>query len=145
MSAMSTGSDRAGVVGAAVAALGLLGCGIGVLAQAQAPAQAAATGPAAGGDAHRGQGVYQVCTACHSLDEDDVGPRHRGVVGRLAGSVPGFAYSAALKNSHLQWTPQNLDRWLANPSALVPGTRMFFALSDPTDRADVIAWLATQR
>ena len=145
MSAMSTGSDRAGVVGAAVAALGLLGCGIGVLAQAQAPAQAAATGPAAGGDAHRGQGVYQVCTACHSLDEDDVGPRHRGVVGRQAGSVPGYAYSPALRDSHLQWSPENLDRWLQNPQALVPGAKMFFALADATDRADVIAYLEQQR
>ncbi|MBS0612485.1 MAG: c-type cytochrome [Proteobacteria bacterium] len=97
------------------------------------------------GDAERGRRVYQVCAGCHSLDEDDVGPRHRGVVGRQAGSVPGYAYSPALRDSHLQWSPENLDRWLQNPQALVPGAKMFFALADATDRADVIAYLEQQR
>ena len=97
------------------------------------------------GDAERGRRVYQVCSGCHSLDEDDVGPRHRGVVGRQAGSVPGYGYSPALRDSHLSWTPQNLDRWLQNPQALVPGAKMFFALADAGARADVIAYLQQQR
>src|SRR3954471_21419063 len=96
------------------------------------------------GDATRGAVLYQACMACHSLDEDDVGPRHRGVVGRTAGSVPGFAYSPALRNSHLVWGADTLDRWLTNPQALVPGARMFFAMPNAQDRADVIAWLSTQ-
>jgi cytochrome c len=97
------------------------------------------------GDAAHGKTVYQVCMACHSLDEDDVGPRHRGVVGRVAGSVPGYAYSRALKNSGLKWNAANLDRWLSNPQALIPGVKMFFAMPNAQDRADVIAYLAEQR
>jgi cytochrome c len=97
------------------------------------------------GDPERGKRIYQVCSGCHSLDEDDVGPRHRGVVGRMAGTVPGFGYSPALKGSHIVWTEENLDRWLTNPQALVPGAMMFFQLPGAKDRADVIAWLALQR
>jgi len=89
--------------------------------------------------------VYQVCMACHSLDEDDVGPHHRGVLGRVAGSVPGYAYSPALKNSHIVWDTDTLDRWLTNPQALVPGVKMFFAMPNARDRADVIAYLKEQR
>lgn len=109
---------------------------IGGAVRAQAP-------PA--GDPERGRSLYQVCSACHSLDEDDVGPRHRGVVGRKAGSVPGYAYSTALKAAQLQWTPDTLDRWLANPQGLVPGAKMFFAMPKAQDRADVIAYLSLQR
>jgi cytochrome c len=97
------------------------------------------------GDAVHGKTVYQVCMGCHSLDEDDVGPKHRGVVGRVAGAIPGYAYSPALKNSGLTWDTPNLDRWLTNPQALVPGAKMFFALPNAQDRADVIAYLAEQR
>lgn len=97
------------------------------------------------GDPVHGKTLYQVCMGCHSLDEDDVGPRHRGVVGRTAGSVPGYAYSPALKNSHIVWDRDNLDRWLTSPQALVPGAKMFFAMPSAQDRADVIAYLAEQR
>jgi cytochrome c len=97
------------------------------------------------GDATRGATVYQVCMGCHSLDEDDVGPHHRGVVGRVAGSLPGFGYSPALKDSHVVWDPASLDRWLTNPQEMVPGTRMFFAMPNARDRADVIAYLIEQR
>ena len=100
---------------------------------------------APGGDVERGRVAYQGCTGCHSVDEDDVGPRHRGVVGRRAGSVPGYAYSPALKSSGLVWDAATLDRWLRNPQALVPGSRMFYSLSDEQLRADVIAYLATQQ
>lgn len=96
------------------------------------------------GDPVHGKAVYEVCMGCHSLDEDDVGPRHRGVVGRVAGAVPGYAYSPALKDSGLTWDVQNLDRWLTNPQALVPGAKMFFALPNAKDRADVIAYLQQQ-
>ena len=97
------------------------------------------------GDSAHGKTLYQVCMGCHSLDEDDVGPRHRGVVGRVAGTVPGYAYSPALKNSHIVWDRETLDRWLTNPQALVPGAKMFFAMTSAQDRADVIAYLAEQR
>jgi cytochrome c len=96
----------------------------------------------AGGDPGHGKMLYQACQACHSIDENDLGPRHRGVVGRRAGSIADYNYSAALKDSGLTWDPATLDRWLTNPSALVPGTKMFFKFDDPQSRADVIAYLA---
>lgn len=89
--------------------------------------------------------LYQVCTGCHSVDANDIGPKHRGVVGRPAGSVPGYAYSAALKRSGIVWTPENLDKWLTNPQQMAPGTKMYFSVSNVRDRADIIAYLATQK
>ena len=114
---------------------------IGSVSIARGDAPAA---PAAGDPAH-GQLVYQVCMGCHSVDEDDVGPRHRRVVGRVAGTVAGYPYSPALKAAGFAWDAAKLDAWLQNPQGLVPGTKMFFVLPDAKDRADVIAYLATLR
>ena len=100
---------------------------------------AAAAGPV--GDADRGEQVYQACQDCHTLDKNDVGPRHRGVFGRKAGSLPDYAYSAALKSSNIVWNEETLDKWLTNPQAVAPGAKMFFHLSDAQDRADVIEFL----
>jgi cytochrome c len=107
-------------------------------ARAAEPAEPAA-------DPIHGRVVYQACMACHSLDDDDVGPRHRGVVGRKAAAVEGYPYSPALRRSGLVWDAATLDRWLTNPQALVPGAKMFFTLPSARDRADVIAYLAQQR
>lgn len=93
------------------------------------------------GNAERGKEIYHACEDCHTIDDNDVGPKHRGVVGRRAGSVPDYAYSPELKSSGITWTEQALDRWLQNPQAMVPGTRMAFQLEDPQARADVIAFL----
>jgi cytochrome c len=93
------------------------------------------------GDPVRGKALYQACTACHSVDENDLGPKHRGVFGRSAGSVVDYSYSPALKASGLTWDRSTLDRWLANPSELVPGTKMYFRINDAQGRADVIAYL----
>ncbi len=100
--------------------------------------------PAPAGDPVSGQQFYQSCMGCHSLDENDVGPKHRGVVGRKAGIVPGYAYSAALKGSGIVWTPAMLDRWLQGPQKLVPGVKMYFTVANPKTRADIIAYLAKQ-
>lgn len=108
------------------------------------PARSQAPAPLVG-DATRGKALYQSCEACHSIDANDLGPRHRGVVGRPAGQVADYAYSAALKRSGLTWDPATLDRWLTDPSALVPGTRMFFRVDDAQSRADLIAYLAELR
>jgi cytochrome c len=97
------------------------------------------------GDPSRGKTLYQACQACHSIDENDLGPKHRGVVGRPAGSIADYAYSAALKSSGLTWDEATLDRWLTNPSALVPGTKMFFQVGDAQNRADIIAFLKEQK
>jgi cytochrome c len=95
----------------------------------------------AAGDAAHGAVVYQMCQNCHSINENDVGPMHKGLVGRMSGTVPGYNYSSALRNAKIVWTEKNLDKWLAGPQKLVPGTRMFFQLANPQDRADVIAFL----
>jgi cytochrome c len=95
----------------------------------------------AAGDAAHGAIVYQMCQDCHSINENDVGPMHKGVVGRMSGTVPGYNYSSALRNAKIVWTEENLDKWLAGPQKLVPGTKMFFHLDNPKDRADVIAFL----
>ena len=103
--------------------------------------EAPGTTPVHGDPAH-GKTLYQACQACHSIDDNDLGPRHRGVVGRRAGSVADYNYSPALKSSGLTWNPATLDRWLSNPSGLVPGTKMFFTVPDAQARADIIAYLA---
>ncbi|HME39279.1 MAG TPA: cytochrome c family protein [Steroidobacteraceae bacterium] len=118
---------------------GFLACGF-----LAAVATGATLAPAPGalhGDATNGKKLYQGCQACHSVDDNDLGPRHRGVVGRRAGSVADYHYSAALKDSGLTWDAATLDRWLTNPSALVPGTKMFFKIDDAQARADIIAYL----
>lgn len=100
-----------------------------------APAQAAP-------DALRGEQVYARCQACHALAADRVGPHHCGLFGRLAGSVPGFDYSEAMKKSRIVWNDATLDRFLAMPLAVVPGSAMTYAgIADPAERADLIAYL----
>lgn len=99
---------------------------------------------AMGADAVRGKEAYEArCGGCHSVAADRVGPRHAGVFGRRAGSVPGFAYSDALRNSTLTWNAASLDRWLTDPEALVPGQRMGYSLADAQIRGDIVAYLAT--
>ncbi|ESZ86958.1 MAG: cytochrome C [Blastomonas sp. CACIA14H2] len=106
-----------------------------------ATASGATPAPPAG-DATRGAQVYEDnCTGCHSLDANRVGPAHRGVFGRKAGSAPGFAYSPALKKAKFAWDAARLDKWLTNPQGFVPGAKMGFRLSDAQKRADVIAYL----
>jgi cytochrome c len=98
-------------------------------------------GPSLAGDAVRGRAIYQACMDCHDLDKNDVGPKHRGVFGRRSGAAPDYDYSDPLKNSGLVWDEATLDRWLTDPQAVVPGTRMYFQLPSAKDRADVIAFL----
>ncbi len=107
-----------------------------VAALAAAPAVSAPVG-----DPVHGEEIYQACTDCHALDQNDVGPRHRGVYGRKAGSLPDYDYSDALKNATIVWNEETLDKWLTNPQAFVPGVKMFFHLDSSQDRADVIAFL----
>ncbi len=91
--------------------------------------------------ATRGELIYQSCQDCHSLDSNDVGPKHRGVFGRKAGTVPDYNYSAALRNSGITWNEVTLDKWLTDPQELVPGAKMFFHVDAAQDRADVIEYL----
>ncbi len=90
----------------------------------------------------QGEEVYGRCQACHSLETDRTGPHHCGLFGRRAGSVPGFQYSDAMKHSDIVWTARTLDRFLANPQAMVPGTNMTYAgVTDPGERKALIAYL----
>ena len=95
----------------------------------------------AAGDATHGEELYQGCQDCHSLDKNDVGPKHRGVFGRKAGSIADFDYSDAVKKSGVTWNEVTLDKWLTDPQAFIPGARMFYHLDSAKDRADVIAFL----
>jgi len=96
----------------------------------------------AAGDPVAGEAVYSRCLACHVLTYDRVGPRHCGLFGRRAGSVPGFEYSDAMKRSKIVWNEKTLDRFLADPLKTVPGTKMGYAgVKDPQERADLIAYL----
>lgn len=96
------------------------------------------------GDAAAGQKVFSKCKTCHSLEAgvNKVGPSLAGVVGRPAGSVNGFKYSDAMKNSGLTWDAETLDKYLADPKGFVPKNKMaFVGLKKEEDRANVIAYL----
>lgn len=105
---------------------------------------AATAAPA--GNAIRGEALYERCFACHSLETDRAGPRHCGLLGRRAGSVPGFDYSPAMRASGIVWNAATLDRFLAAPTAVVPGTSMGYAgIASAQERADLIAYLSAAR
>lgn len=92
--------------------------------------------------AAEGQKVFAtVCATCHGLDKAKDGPPLRHAFGRLAGTEPGYPYSAALRKSGVTWTEANLERWLAGPQSLVPGAQMPYHLDDKMRRGDIIAYL----
>jgi cytochrome c len=93
------------------------------------------------GDADPGEASHEACQHCDSLDKNDVGPRHRGVFGRKAASLPDYDYSDALKSANIVWNEETLDKWLTDPQAVAPGAKTSFHLENPQDRADVIAYL----
>jgi cytochrome c len=95
------------------------------------------------GDPIKGEEIYHECSGCHSLTENVIGPRHCGVVGRKAAGVSDYAsYTDVMKESGITWDHQKLDEFLASPLSYLSGTAMgFVGLSNPQDRADVIAYL----
>ena len=98
----------------------------------------------AAGDAASGQTQYEArCTACHSVEENRVGPAHRGVFERKAGTHEGFGYSNALKASAIVWDEKTLDAWLTDPEKLIPGQAMYFQVGDAQARGDIVAFLRT--
>ena len=122
--------------------LGLAGCG-----SSNQPAAGSTPSPAEEGFPTLPAGApadFAICMQCHSPSpsQNRIGPSLFGVVGRKAGSVPGFDYSNALRKSGIVWTPERLDKWLSGPMDFVPGTRMSFGgFADPTKRQAVIAYL----
>ncbi len=108
---------------------------------------AAAAGHARAQDATAGTAVFkQQCAACHAVvaDRNLVGPSLFGIVGRKAGTIPGFHYSAANEASGLTFDAATLDRYLTSPATVIPHTTMpYIGLKDAQKRADLIAYLAT--
>jgi cytochrome c len=109
-----------------------------------------AAAPADAADVAHGKAVAsQMCAMCHSLAKGGapiLGPTLYGVVGRKAGSLPGYGYSDAIKQAGFAWTPDRLRAFLPGPAKAVPGTKMTFAgLKNPAQVEDVIAYLSTLR
>ena len=101
--------------------------------------------PNAPPDPAHGQKLFsERCSACHALDANKFGPLLGGVVGRRAGSVPGYPYSPALRSAGLTWSPDNLDRWLAGPQQFIAGVKMPIRVLEHTSRRDIIAYLQQQ-
>jgi cytochrome c len=100
-------------------------------------------------DAGQGELVFKRnCAICHTVEagKNKIGPSLAGVVGRKAGSAPGYSYSDANKNSGITWSEAELDKYLTDPKAVVPGTKMLFAgLKNPEDRKNIIAYLNQQK
>jgi len=96
----------------------------------------AAPDPVAGGKLFAAQ-----CAGCHELNAAKVGPPLAGVVGRRAGSVPGYPYSEALAKSGIVWSAATLGKWLAGPRDFVPGALMPMSVPDASTRRDIIAYL----
>jgi cytochrome c len=98
-------------------------------------------------DPQKGANAAKKCLVCHTFEKggpNKVGPDLYGVVGRPRGAHPGFAYSNAMKSKPGEWTFEDLNKFLANPRAYLPGTSMaFIGLNRPSERGDVIAYLNT--
>lgn len=118
------------------------------LAALAAPVAAQTTAVTETPEYKRGRLLYIQCRACHELkagQPNKVGPNLYGIMGTRAAQVPGFAYSAALKNANLTWDRATFDRWLERPSALVPGNSMAFAgIANPKDRAALITYIEVE-
>lgn len=96
-------------------------------------------------DLSNGQAKFAVCAACHTLTQGGAnmtGPNLWGVFGRKAGSETSFSYSDDMKNAGWTWDADHIEKWITNPRAVLPGTKMtFLGMADPNDRRDVIAYV----
>ncbi|MGA9485986.1 MAG: cytochrome c family protein [Methylocella sp.] len=112
-----------------------------------AAAWAGSVAGAMAADAAAGETVFNTkCKVCHQIGEgakNFVGPELNGLIGRKTGSVEGYNYSDANKNSGITWDEAKLKEYLANPKGVIPGTKMIFSgLSKETDRDNLVAYLA---
>lgn len=98
-------------------------------------------------DLDNGQAKFAICKTCHNTTQgagDMTGPNLYGIFGRKAGSEPGFAYSDGMKALGITWDAASIDKWIANPRAMDPGTKMtYIGTQNPQDRVDLVAYLKT--
>jgi len=104
--------------------------------------------PALAADASRGKAVFmQQCSICHTAvagAPPGIGPSLFGVVNRKPGSLPGYAYSSAMRNAGTSWSPERLDTYIESPQKTIPGIKMPYAgLKYAAKRQDLIAHLET--
>src|ERR1700674_5781464 len=96
-------------------------------------------------DAAAGEKVFGVCKTCHQIGEtakNAVGPVLNGIIGRKAGSIVGYSYSDANKNSGITWDEATFREYIKDPKAKIPGTKMTFpGLKDPKQIDDIVAYL----
>jgi cytochrome c len=100
----------------------------------------------AAGDPAAGEKVFAShCAVCHAVTpgENKIGPSLTGIVGSKSGTVPGFDFSPAMKDANVTWDDANLDKFLANPTGFIHGTKMFVNLPNEPDRENVITYLNT--
>lgn len=102
------------------------------------------------GNVANGTTAFVRCRVCHTVEKGEpnrVGPNLFGVVGRAAGTVAGFAYSDAMKNSKLTWTDENLEKYIQDPPGTVPGNKMNLAKGAVNKQSaeDLIAFLKTKK
>ena len=97
------------------------------------------------GDIERGRKLYIQCRACHSLKPNEtnrIGPSLYGIINQQAGSIEGYEYSEALKQSNVYWNLDNLDQWIEKPYEMIPGNKMVFSgMRKKQDRNDLIAYI----
>jgi cytochrome c len=139
------GHGKKAVVGLAVA---LAACGRQQEQKQEAASEAAAPVETQASPSSKPPLAFAQCMSCHTVEagKNLIGPSLYAVVGRKAASLPGYAYSDALKKSGLTWDKATMDKWLTAPARLVPGTKMtFFGLSDAAKRKELIEWLAQQK
>jgi cytochrome c2 len=125
------------VLGAAAAFAVVAGCD--ALAQTAAPPNQH--------EVQEGEAVFKrTCAICHSNEagKNKIGPSLFGVVGRVSGTAAGFNYSAAMKDAHITWTAENLEKYLNDPKAVVPGNKMAFAgVKNADQRKEIIEYLGS--
>jgi cytochrome c len=121
-------------------ALLTFGLGLAAAVASVVPAMAA-------GDAANGEKIFAKCKVCHAIGPDaknKVGPIMNGLPGRKSGTVEGYSYSDANKNSGITWDEATFKEYITAPRTKIPGTKMVFAgLPEASDRDDVWAYLNT--